>query len=373
MTRTERNQGMSAEAKSRIGEDLLGSGLVDSVDGSSPDESPVVQDVVSGRAAGGPTRAVGDDPVDLEGVANDPSLTVDDGPGHDPLHHDLIHVVPDGDRESPGVLGSDRVDAVDDVGSDDPGTLGELSTGKTATSDEGDSGEQERSMHGEESKSGLRPVFKWLIGIGLVVVLGVLAFAIFEPVQVLPRMRVAPGFALVDQSGDSYTSEDGRGAVTLYTFLPSGCDDDCATVNETMVQVGERVTSSVDLGEAEFRQVTIALDTDDPAALRGAAEDSGADGTQWRWIGGSDETLRDVVGAGFGVYFEQSDEGVRFDPVFIIVDGNGLVRGDYRYATLASDTDRLTRHISILGAELRNSSGANSLVYEAAHVFLCYP
>ncbi len=69
----------------------------------------------------------------------------------------------------------------------------------------------------------MRPLFKWLIGIGAALVIGVVSFAVFEPVQVLPRIRIAPGFSLVDQSGAGYTSEDGRGNVTLYTFLPVAC------------------------------------------------------------------------------------------------------------------------------------------------------
>lgn len=40
---------------------------------------------------------------------------------------------------------------------------------------------------------------------------------------------------------------------------------------------------------------------------------------------------------------------------------------------LASDADRLTRHLSLMGDELRNVAGPAALVYEAAHIFLCYP
>ena len=57
----------------------------------------------------------------------------------------------------------------------------------------------------------------------------------------------------------------------------------------------------------------------------------------------------------------------------MLVDGWGVVRGEYRYQTLASDVDKLLHHIDILGEELRNSHGAASVAYEAAHFFLCYP
>lgn len=37
----------------------------------------------------------------------------------------------------------------------------------------------------------------WTLGVPVV---AVMAFAIFEPVQVLPRIRLSPGFAMTDQS-----------------------------------------------------------------------------------------------------------------------------------------------------------------------------
>jgi protein SCO1/2 len=81
-----------------------------------------------------------------------------------------------------------------------------------------------------------------------------------------------------------------------------------------------------------------------------------------------------VVGSGFGAFFEEQEDGsFRFDPTFVLVDGWGVVRGQYRYQTQVSDADKLVRHIGILGEELRNSKGVASLAYEAAHLFMCYP
>jgi protein SCO1/2 len=81
-----------------------------------------------------------------------------------------------------------------------------------------------------------------------------------------------------------------------------------------------------------------------------------------------------VVGAGFRRYLDASDPNdVRFDPGFIIVDGNGVVRGDYQYQTLADEADKLVRHLDILAGELRHADGPAGAAYEAAHLFLCYP
>jgi len=196
-------------------------------------------------------------------------------------------------------------------------------------------------------------------------------FAVFEPIQVLPRIRLAPGFSLVDQSGETLTSDDGRGGVTLYNFAPVDCGE-CGAMFETMREIRDRVAEEVDLGDLRFRLVTIALDASDPASLTAAAEASGADGDRWRWAGAHERRRREIVGDGFRTRYDAGDPS-DFDQAFVIVDGKGLIRGEYRYATLAPLADKLTRHIGLMAAEVRGAEGAAALLYEAAHMFLCYP
>ena len=219
---------------------------------------------------------------------------------------------------------------------------------------------------------------RWLKAVAasfLTLVLAAMAFAVFEPIQVLPRIRLAPGYGLVSADGSLATSEDARGVVTLYSFAPTDCDERCDDMFETLATVQRRIGEEVDLGETEFRIVTIALDgVDDPTALEAAATASGADGEAWRWYGGDETTIETVVANGFRRWYEPTDEGrVDFDPAFVLVDGNGLIRGDYRYQTLSSDHDKFVRHTEILAEEIRNANGATALAYEAAHLFLCYP
>ena len=47
------------------------------------------------------------------------------------------------------------------------------------------------------------------------IILAAIAFAVFEPIQVLPRIRLAPGYLLVNQSAETITSEDVRGDIVL--------------------------------------------------------------------------------------------------------------------------------------------------------------
>lgn len=219
---------------------------------------------------------------------------------------------------------------------------------------------------------------RW-IAVGTVaalIIAGVMAFTIFEPIQVLPRIRLAPGFALVDQAGATVTSEDLRGSVVLYTFTYDNCEEPCAAPERTIAEIVDRI-GEVDLGETEMRFVTLSFDParDNPAVLAARAARFGADGDTWTYATAVDQgQLSNIIGTGFKTWYEDRGDGTfSFDPTLVLVDGWGIIRGEYRYQTLADDADRILRHIGILGEELRNSHGPNSLAYEAAHFFLCYP
>ena len=219
-----------------------------------------------------------------------------------------------------------------------------------------------------------RPWFITLVVFGLLLALGALWFKIFEPIQVLPRIRLAPGFALTDQHGAQVTSEDLRGSVVLYTFSYAGCPEPCPAPEPTVAAIRDRM-GEVDLGDTDVRFVTLSFDATDTATdLTDRAERMGADGTEWFYATADEARLKPIIGSGFKTYFERNTDGsFSFDPAMVLVDGWGVVRGEYRYQTLASDTDRILNHIDILGEEIRNAHGPAGLAYEAAHFFLCYP
>jgi protein SCO1/2 len=77
------------------------------------------------------------------------------------------------------------------------------------------------------------------------------------------------------------------------------------------------------------------------------------------------------VGGGFGLYYTATAAGeVTFAPLTVLVDGNGILRAQYK-RTLP-DLAFVERDLGLIAAEVRNSSGAGGLVYEAAHLFACY-
>lgn len=215
---------------------------------------------------------------------------------------------------------------------------------------------------------------KWGTALMVAVVTAAMAFAVFEPIQVLPRMRLAPGYALTDQAGEPFTSETARGSVTLYAFTTLDCGEVCDRVDAAMRTVRDR-RGELDFGDVPLRLVTVVVDPSTTAQeLSTVAADHDAEPADWAFVSGDPAVLETTVGAGFDRFLDvDAPDGIAFDAGYVIVDPAGIVRGDYRYSTLAEDADKLVRHLGILGAELRYADGAAGFAFDAAHLFLCYP
>jgi protein SCO1/2 len=218
----------------------------------------------------------------------------------------------------------------------------------------------------------IRPAFVVYSLLALIVV-GILAFATLQPFQVLPRMALSPGFALIDQAGNRLTSEDLRGRIVLYNFTYTGCTAPCPQTSQSLRAVQARLPQ-IETGGLPVELVTISFDParDTPARLADYAAALGADLATWHFVSGDEVQLKQIIGGGFGVYYTASEDGsFVFDPTFVLVDGAGIVRARYRGETLNLTT--LQRDIKLIAQEAQNSDGAMRLAYEAAHLFLCYP
>lgn len=216
----------------------------------------------------------------------------------------------------------------------------------------------------------------WLALLALPIVLaalGAIAFAVLQPIQVLPRIALAPGYAFIDQDGKRLTSEDLRGSLVVYNFTYTGCGEGCPQTGPAMQQI-QAALEEVDTDGIPLRFVTISFDPerDTPDRLRAYAESLHADTDRWRFVTGDPTMLKNVIGGGFRTYYNREADGrFVFDPVFTLVDGWGILRATYR--TAAPDPDILRRDVGLIMQEVRNRDGVNRVAYEAAHLFMCYP
>ena len=207
--------------------------------------------------------------------------------------------------------------------------------------------------------------------------LAMLAFATFKPILVLPRMGLGPGFLVIDQDGAWLTNEDVRGRLVLYNFTYTKCVAPCLETGAVMQAVQAQLPRMATRG-LPVTLVTLSFDPerDDAAQLRRYGERFGADPAIWRLATGEPLALKYTIGGGFGVYYQANPAGdakgdFTFEPMFVLVDGTGIVRAKYRTAT--PDLAILQRDIELVAKEADESTGAGRLVYEAAHLFVCYP
>lgn len=206
--------------------------------------------------------------------------------------------------------------------------------------------------------------------LGGLVAASVALYAGLLQLDVRPRLALAPGYALIAADGARLTSEDLRGHVVLYTFDYLGNDDPARRTAPLMREV-QAALRAQPMPEVPVRLVTVAFNHPPPDSLQAAAARTEAAPDLWTWATGSPQALRTVVRDGFGVYYERRPEGgYRFDPVFVVVDGLGIVRARYRIgrpsaAALVSDLRAVAREASA-------TRGSTRLAYEAAHLFSCY-
>jgi protein SCO1/2 len=213
---------------------------------------------------------------------------------------------------------------------------------------------------------------KYWLGYGLLLLLGlgVLAFGIFQPIQVLPRISLSPGYALIDQNGKRLTNEDLRGHLVLYNFTYTACASPCTQSMETMHTVQQQM-AQINTRGLPVDLVTIAFDPahDTTAQLQAFASKVEADTQHWHFVSGEPAHLKNVIGGGFGVYYNRNPDGsFTFEPMFVLVDGVGIIRA--KYHTAALDPALIQRDLQFMATEARNSQGAARVAYEAAPHFL---
>ena len=106
--------------------------------------------------------------------------------------------------------------------------------------------------------------------------------------------------------------------------------------------------------------------------LQTYAAQLGAERNSWRFATGDPTELKALIGGELGIYYGLPDAAgqIEHKQQLLLVDGNGQLRA--RYDGQAIKQERLLRDIGMVQEEL-GSSGLMRQIYEASHLFLCYP
>ena len=199
------------------------------------------------------------------------------------------------------------------------------------------------------------------------VALFVVLLPLLSTVSVLPRIRVSPGFALMDERGERLTNEDLHGEIILYGLASLDCDELCRETIHAMRDAAAQASFAADdPDQPGLRLITIIVDaTDDPNELAAFASALDLEDERWSVVSGSESAIRAVVSSGFEVYLATSAAGdVVHDPGVFLTDHAGFLRAEYRLGappaeTMAADIDRILNEAS--------AGSVGGLLYNAAH------
>jgi protein SCO1/2 len=175
-----------------------------------------------------------------------------------------------------------------------------------------------------------------VLGVGTAASL-MLAFAILTrpeasrpdaPDLSLPKIGMAPEFALTSQDGGPVRLADFRGKVVAITFIYTLCSSTCPALTPMMARVQDELRE--DFGKRiAFVSITVDPERDTPEVLKLYAQAFGADLAGWSFLTGTPAAIHDLMRR-YGVFASHAGNG-DIDHTFLtsIVDQQGLIRVQY--------------------------------------------
>jgi protein SCO1 len=201
----------------------------------------------------------------------------------------------------------------------------------------------------------------------------VLWFAIARPIQVLPRMQLVAPFTLTDQSQHWVSEADLLGHITLVSFGYTSCGVQCTSAESALLRMRQQFASDSTLTD-RLQVFTISLDPqhDSPAMLQEYTQQFDIGSASWHVLTGPSAEIKQLVGGNMGIYYTRQPNGqLMFDQHILLIDQTGRIRARYSVAT--ADVAMIQRDLQLLIREAHESVGSQRVLYEAAHLFVCYP
>ncbi|MGF1468114.1 MAG: SCO family protein [Sandaracinaceae bacterium] len=164
-----------------------------------------------------------------------------------------------------------------------------------------------------------------------------------------PAMVALAPFALVDQRGEPFGSEDLRGHPYVVDFIFTSCPDVCPTMSAQLANLDRRLA---DVEELRFVSITVDPAHDTPEELRAYGQRFGADPARWHLLTGEPDRVEQVIEQTFfspvGERLDRPDG--RYEILhgqrFLLVDGEGSLRGIYDRDR--DGLERLEEHVRLL-------------------------
>ena len=165
-------------------------------------------------------------------------------------------------------------------------------------------------------------------------------------VERLPVIRAVPEFSLTDQNGQTVTNDDLRGRIWIADFIFTRCKGPCPLMTARMLEMQRALTKTP---EVKLVSVTVDPEYDTPEVLKASAEANHADPDRWKFLTGDKAVIEKLVTEGFMQHLAEENGEPVHGTMFLIVDGNGMVRS----ARMLEDPELIPKILTDTGNLLR--------------------
>lgn len=163
-----------------------------------------------------------------------------------------------------------------------------------------------------------------------------MAFADATASSRLAVIQPAPSFALTDQVGNPFRSDDLKDKVLLVGFIFTTCNGSCPATTHRMADIQKELAKRGLLKSGDVRLLSISLDParDTPEVLRNYMKVYDVDAASWSFLTGSVGEVAKVVEA-WGMWAKPAANGQLDHPSRIfLVDRRGRIREIYNLSFL---------------------------------------
>jgi protein SCO1/2 len=180
-------------------------------------------------------------------------------------------------------------------------------------------------------------------GLMVVAMVAIVASGRLPGQTALPHEGQIASFALTNQDGQPFDSNQLAGKVWIADFIFTRCPGPCPIMSRTLSELQRK------LPHQQIRFVSFTLDpkTDTPEVLRAYRATFNGDSLRWLLLTGEKKALQNAARGMQMVALNDADGSIIHDQKFLLIDATGEIRGRYDsrdpddVARLTRDADRL--------------------------------
>jgi len=167
----------------------------------------------------------------------------------------------------------------------------------------------------------------------------------------IPVLGQLPDFALIDQNGENFGTKELTGKVWVANFIFTRCTSTCPLQTNELTRIQRKLKKGPDWDDIRLVSISVDPEHDTPEVLDLYAQRAKADSTNWRFLTGGRGAIWQLCKQGFKLPVNQDSRNVGMpifhSPRFVLIDGQGRVRGYYDALKEQGHQD-LLRDISLI-------------------------